>query len=167
MLSKKVLVLNRNYIPLTVCTVKRAIILMFLGKAELVESRNGNVIRSASEAFAVPSVVRLSFFVRQPPYRVSLTRKNILKRDNFTCQYCGSTDKTMTTDHVIPKKQGGNNSWSNLVCACQDCNNKKGDKTPEEAGMPLLRKPKEPSNLMMLQFLNRGEKEWKQYLFIK
>ena len=167
-MHKKVLVLNQNYEPMSICSVKKAIILLYLGKAELVEAREGQFIRSVSITMPFPSIVRLSFYVQMPYRRVVLTRRNILKRDGYRCQYCGKTGVPLTVDHVIPKSRGGEDSWENLVCACIKCNNKKGDRTPEEAGMKLLRKPRKPNPILFIRhFVGEIDEKWEPYLFMK
>lgn len=167
MINQRVLVLNQNYEPLSVCTVKRAIILNFLGKADIVESCDGKKIRSPSTVFPLPSVVRLGFYVRVPGKRIMLSRKNVLKRDGHRCQYCGTTNGPLTVDHVLPKIYGGNDSWENLVCACTKCNSIKGDKTPEQAGLKLLRKPRKPNHITFIQqFIGISDQRWRRYLFL-
>ena len=168
MLSRNVLVLNQNYEPLSVCTVKRAVILIYLGKAEIIEKHDGNRVHSVSWSLPVPSVVRLGFYIRIPHKRILLTRKNILKRDSYTCQYCGENDSQMTVDHVIPKIYGGQDSWENLVCACIRCNNVKGNRTLEQAEMKLLKRPKRPNHITFIQqFVGISDNRWKQYLFLE
>ena len=168
MLSRNVLVLNQNYEPLSVCTVKRAVILIYLGKAEIIEKHDGNRVRSISWSLPVPSVVRLGFYIRIPHKRILLTRKNILKRDGHTCQYCGENNAQMTVDHVIPKIYGGQDSWENLVCACIRCNNIKGNRTPEQADMKILKRPKRPNHITFIQqFVGISDHRWKQYLFLE
>jgi 5-methylcytosine-specific restriction endonuclease McrA len=167
-LSGNVLVLNQNYEPLSVCSVKRAVIMLFLGKAELIEKNDGETVRSVRLALPIPSVVRLGFYIKVPPKRVLLSRKNIIKRDGHCCQYCGSTHLPMTVDHVIPKLYGGKDSWENLVCACIKCNNIKGNQTPEQAGLKLLKKPRTPNHITFLQrFVGISDDRWKQYLFLE
>ncbi|PIU45311.1 MAG: HNH endonuclease [Ignavibacteriales bacterium CG07_land_8_20_14_0_80_59_12] len=163
----KVLVLNQNYEPMSVCNVKKAVILLYLGKAELVESKNGKALHSVSSTMPCPSIVRLSVFIHAPFKRVVLTRKNILRRDAYRCQYCGGTGLPLTVDHVIPKAQCGEDAWENLVSACLRCNNKKGDRTPEEARMPLLRRPRRPSHVTFIRhFVGQVDEGWKPYLFM-
>lgn len=167
MLHRNVLVLNQNYEPLSVCTVKRAIVLVYLGKAEIIEKHDGYMIRSVSLSFQVPSVVRLGFYIKVPNKRILLTRKNIIKRDGHRCQYCGQNHGSMTVDHVIPKIYGGNDTWENLVCACLKCNNIKGNRTPEQAELKLLRRPKRPNHITFIQqFIGISDQRWKQYLFL-
>jgi len=166
MTGRKVLILNQNYEPLTLCSVKRAIILMYLDKVQLVERYNCD-IHSVSTSMPCPSVVRLHFYIRKPFKEVLLNRKNIIKRDGSICQYCGKNSQPMTIDHVIPKSYGGRDTWENLVCACIKCNSKKGNRTPEQAGMKLLRQPRKPSHLFYLQSLIGSPPEsWKPYLFL-
>ncbi|HFE52841.1 MAG TPA: HNH endonuclease [Bacteroidetes bacterium] len=165
-LSRRVLMLNRNYEPMSVVSARKAIILLYLGKAEVVE-RYDLWVHSVSTRMPVPSIVRLVSYVRIPHRRVVLTRKNIIKRDNRQCQYCGTRTGPFTVDHVIPKDRGGTDSWENLVCACVRCNSRKGNRTPEEAGMRLLRKPKKPNHLFFIQHLiGVYDERWKPYLFM-
>jgi 5-methylcytosine-specific restriction endonuclease McrA len=166
-LSGNVLVLNQNYEPLSVCSVKRAVVMVFLGKAEMIEKNDGETLRSVSWSIPVPSVVRLGLYIKVPPKRVLLSRKNIIKRDGHRCQYCGSTHLPMTVDHVIPKIFGGKDTWENLVCACIKCNNIKGNQTPEQTGFRLLRKPRTPNHITFLQrFIGISDQRWRQYLFL-
>lgn len=166
-LTGNVLVLNQNYEPLSVCSVKRAIVLVFLNKAEIVETADGLTVRSATLAFPIPSIVRLGLYIKVPQKRILLTRKNVIKRDGHACQYCGEGRGEMTVDHVIPKIYGGADSWENLVCACTRCNNLKGDKTPEQAGFMLLRRPRRPNQITFIQqFVGISDTRWRQYLFL-
>ncbi|MCI0706814.1 MAG: HNH endonuclease [Ignavibacteriae bacterium] len=166
-LNRKVLVLNHNYEPLSVCNVKKAIILLYLGKAELIAAADGLHLHSVSATMPFPSVVRLGIYVRVPYKRIVLSRKNILRRDSHRCQYCGRADVPLTVDHILPKARGGDESWENLVCACVRCNNKKGDRTPHEAEMVLRRKPIRPNHVMFLRdFVGRVDEVWKPYLFM-
>ena len=166
MLNDKVLVLNQNYEPITICNVRRAVVLMFLGKAELVSSVDSKCISTVYRTFVYPSIVRLSLFVRVPFKKIILSRKNILRRDNHRCQYCGSTS-ALTIDHIIPKSRGGDDTWENLVVACIKCNNKKSDRTPEEAKMTLRSKPKKPSHITFIKnFVGQVDDEWKPYLYM-
>ena len=166
LLNNNVLVLNQNYEPMSVCSVRRAIILIFRGKAHAVESAGG-VLRSVHEEYPVPSVVRLQRYINAPRRRVVLSKRNILKRDNFQCQYCGVTGAKLTIDHIIPRKTGGAESWENLVCACATCNNRKGDYRPEQIGLQLRRKPKKPNNVSFIRnFVGISHQCWKPYLFI-
>jgi 5-methylcytosine-specific restriction endonuclease McrA len=166
-LDKSVLVLNQNYEPVAICNVKKAIILIYLGKAEVVEQLASQEIRAVSISMPFPSVVRLQVYIYRPYKPVILNRKNILRRDRLTCQYCGKKNQPMTVDHIIPKQFGGKQTWENLVCACVRCNNKKRNRTPEQAGMKLLKKPGKPTHLFFLQFfIEQPHHSWRPYLFL-
>jgi len=166
-LSRKVLVLNNNYEPLSICNVKKALILLYLGKAELIAACDGKFLHSVSTTIPYPSIVRLATYVNVPHKTIVLSRKNVLRRDGHRCQYCGRTDVTLTVDHIIPRSRGGKETWDNLVAACVNCNNKKGDRTPAEANMKLLRKPIRPNHVMFIRhFVNVVDEEWKPYLFM-
>lgn len=161
------LVLNHNYEPLSVCNARKAINLLWLEKAELVEARNGQTIRSISVSFPLPSIVRLSAYVKVPFKKIILSRKNILRRDGHRCQYCGKKDIPLTVDHIIPRAKGGGDSWENMVCACVRCNNVKGDRAPGEIHLQLERKPFRPNHVMFLRdFSGTVDDEWKPYLFM-
>ena len=138
-----VLVLNQNYEPLNVCNERRAIVLLDLGKAEVLEV-DGLVYRSPSREIHIPSVIRLQRLVKRPRPRVRLTRREVFVRDQFTCQYCGITSKELTVDHVIPRHRGGRHIWTNVVSACHNCNHRKGGRSVEEAQMKLTTDPFEP-----------------------
>ena len=169
MLQSPVLVLNATYEPVNVCAARRAIILILNGVA-LAEEQSSAFIHSTSFAIPVPSVIRLLEF-RRIPYQVrALSRKNILIRDRHTCQYCGNTlaASELTLDHVIPRSQGGKSAWENLVACCHHCNNRKGDRTTERAGLKLLRQPR-PFNLHtnrhLLRLIGTSDAKWRKYLF--
>jgi len=168
MLNQNVLVLNQNYEPLSVCSARRAFILLYLGKAEMIEKCDGLKIRSILRSYPLPSVVRLERFIKSPRKKILLTRRNIIIRDGYTCAYCGSSRGPMTVDHIMPKNMGGSDSWENLICACDRCNNKKGDRTPKIASMKLLRKPKRPNHITYIQhFIGVTDDRWKPYLFME
>src|SRR5688572_1184555 len=137
-----VLVLNQNYEPLNVCNARRAIVLIDLGKAEVLEV-DGLVYRSPSREIRVPSVIRLQRLVKRPRPKVRLTRREVFVRDQYTCQYCGLTAKDLTVDHVIPRHRGGTHIWTNVVSACQNCNHRKGGRSLDEAQMKLKIAPAE------------------------
>lgn len=164
--NKRVLMLNQNYEPLTITSARRAIVLIFQGKAEMIAPADGLKIRTISNSFSLPSVVRLWQYRRVPHKRIMLTRKNVMIRDGNQCQYCGTTKGPMTVDHLIPKMLKGKDTWSNLVCACAKCNNRKGDRTPEQAGMKLLKRPGRPSYIMFIQRDSEVTKNWHPYLFM-
>lgn len=166
-LKRKVLILNQSYEPLSVVTAQKAIVLIYLGKAEIIEKHPTLMIHSILVSYPYPSIIRLCKYVYIPRKRVILSRKNILRRDGYRCQYCGEKSPPLTVDHVIPKKLGGPDTWENLVCACFKCNNKKGDRTPEMAGMKLKTKPKKPIYLFFIQQeIKYADYNWKPYLFM-
>ncbi len=139
------LLLNATYEPIKIVSWKKAITLVFLGKAEMLE-RQDRDIHTAHDSYALPSVLRLMRRVRVPRKPVQFSRSNVYRRDNYTCQFCGESFSPgrLTFDHVMPRSRGGETSWVNIVTSCQECNRLKGDRTPTEAGMPLLKTPKEP-----------------------
>jgi 5-methylcytosine-specific restriction endonuclease McrA len=162
-----VLVLNQDYCALTVCSVERAIVLVLMRKADMVESDRARFIRSPSTQIPWPSIVRLRAYVSVPYKRIMLSRKNVLRRDRMRCQYCNGRDR-LTIDHVMPKSRGGKDTWENLVAACTRCNNRKGNRTPEEANMRLLRKPFRPSHVMFIRdYMGTLDETWKPYLFLR
>jgi hypothetical protein len=162
---KKVLLLNSSYQPITFCSMKKAITLMFLEKAEVVQNRNDMMIMGVSSNLSCPSIIRLKEH-RPLKIRVQLNRKNILKRDGFKCVYCGSRSD-LTIDHVVPKSKGGKTSWENLVTACNDCNNTKDNKLLHESGLVMKTKPRMPNRIIFLrQEVNKIEEDWKPYLYI-
>jgi 5-methylcytosine-specific restriction endonuclease McrA len=162
-----VLVLNQNYEPMSVCNAKKAIILLFLGKAELIEAHEERRIRSISMSLPFPSIVRLSVYIHVPYKKIILSRKNILRRDGHRCQYCGCHDVALTVDHIIPKAKLGEDTWENLVTACVNCNNRKGNRTLEDARMKLLRKPMKPNHVTFIRhFVGTVDERWKPYLFM-
>ena len=161
------LILNQNYEPMSVCNVKKAIILLFLGKAELIEAHDGRQLHSVSMTMPFPSIVRLGVYIHIPYKKIILSRKNILRRDGHRCQYCARTDASLTVDHLLPKSRLGEDSWENLVTACVECNNRKGDRTPEEARMKLIRKPMKPNHVTFIRhFVGTVAESWKPYLFM-
>lgn len=139
----QVLVLNSDYTPLNVTSLRRGFILVVKGKAEVLREDSKKIVTTVGE-FVRPIVIRLLNYVRFHASPLKLNRKRLYRRDNNECVYCGSK-KNLTLDHVLPKSRGGRNSWNNLVTCCTSCNMKKGNRTPEEAGMKLRQKPYEPS----------------------
>ena len=161
-----VLVLNQDYQALTITSVQRATVMVLLQKAELIEAEASRFVRSTTCRVPWPSIVRLKAYVRVPYKRILLTRKNVIRRDRHRCQYCGDKER-LTMDHVLPKSRGGKDSWDNLVTACVPCNNRKGSRTPEEAGMELARKPFRPSYVMYIRdYVGSLDDTWKPYLFL-
>ena len=142
-MKRSVLVLNQNYEPLNICSVRRAVVMVLDGKAELLES-HPDALRAASRIFAWPSVIRMVYLIRRPRPRVKLTRREVFIRDQYTCQYCGRRGGDLTIDHVNPRVLGGGHSWDNLVTACKTCNHRKGGKTLMQCKMALRTVPHEP-----------------------
>lgn len=166
-LTGKVLVLNQSYEPICVTSPRKAMILIYLLKAEVIEAHQNRYIRSVNQRFPFPSVIRLGRYINIPYKKIELSRKNILRRDNNKCQYCGKKLPNLTIDHVLPKSRGGGDTWENLVAACVKCNNIKGNRTPDEAGMKLLTQPKRPNHIMFIKhYIGNYENSWKQFLFM-
>ncbi|GGM03512.1 HNH endonuclease [Deinococcus aerophilus] len=162
--APRVLVLNASYEPLHVTSTKRAITLLQYGVAEVLED-SGDVIRSPSTVLSVPSVIRLRRYIRRPRvHPVPFNRRNVLRRDTFACQYCGS-EGDLTLDHVMPRSRGGRHNWDNVVTACRGCNQRKGNRTPDEAGMPLRVPPHAPTFGVYAhgQFAH-WQPEWARYI---
>ena len=143
MVNAPVLVLNQNYEPLNVSRVRRAVVLIMCGKAETLENDSG-MIHTADNAIPIPSVIRLVYMVKRPRPEKKLTRREVFQRDKYTCQYCGSETRELSLDHVIPRHRGGRHIWDNVVSACFRCNNRKAGRTPQEAGMRIIRQPFAP-----------------------
>ncbi|MBI3927537.1 MAG: HNH endonuclease [Armatimonadetes bacterium] len=163
-LSGTVLVLNASYEYLNVTTIRRAMKLLYKRKAELVEAVRGSRVSSMSLRFDLPSIIRMVYYIQRPFKEVPLTRKNVLVRDRHVCQYCGGPGNTV--DHVRPRSRGGQDSWLNCVCACADCNRRKNNRTPAEAGMTLLRRPRKPSGIPWLRIRqDESRRGWARYLF--
>jgi len=164
-LNRPVLVLNANYEPLNVCDTKRAVGLLVTGKAELVVNGRGH-IRTARITYPAPSVIRLEHMIRRPRPRVKLSKREVFRRDNYTCQYCGRQTPHLTIDHVIPRHRGGGHRWDNLVAACPACNRRKGGRTAIEAQMLLKHKPDEPTATASYLFGRhlKDNTEWEKYI---
>lgn len=165
MLSSLVLVLNQNYEPLNVCSVRRAFVLVDRGKAEVLEQGDG-WLRSTTQMFAFPSVIRLIHHIRRPRPTVRLSRREVFQRDRFTCQYCGQRSRDLTLDHVLPRHRGGAHSWDNVVAACKRCNHRKAGRTPSEARMGLLKEPAPPRFGLYYSFWPYLERqvEWRKFI---
>ncbi|MFC2012764.1 HNH endonuclease [Chloroflexota bacterium] len=166
MINLPVLVLNQSYEPLNVCRVRRAVVLVYGGKAEMLENGTG-FIHSADSTFPVPSVIRLASLARRPRQNQRrLARLGVFHRDSFTCQYCGKEKRPLTLDHVIPRYQGGQHTWENVVSACVSCNRHKAGRTPKQAGMKLLRPPFVPSGNVpfYIPYQPPVRQEWQKYL---
>ncbi len=188
-LNQQVLVLNRLWQAVNVCSVRRALSLLFEGHAQVVmgmgdgsfqtfsfnewtdfsrEEPDPESIHTISFRIRVPKVILLLFFDRLPKKEVKFTRHNIFERDKNTCQYCGKVfdRKDLNLDHVIPRDRGGPTTWENIVCSCIACNTHKANRTPQEAGMHLIRKPKRPKWRPFIQ-VNLGlqcHDSWKHFL---
>jgi len=153
----RVLVLNASFEPLSLISVQRAVVLLLREKAEAIENDVSRYLRAERISLPVPLVIRLVQYVPIPRrLKVPMTRKTLLSRDQYTCQFCGTTQGPLTVDHVLPRSRGGLTSWENCVAACLRCNHKKGNKTPEEAGMHLLKKPTRP-DFTHMAFVILGE----------
>ncbi|MCH8156702.1 MAG: HNH endonuclease [Nitrospinae bacterium] len=166
--SIKSLVLNQTYEPLQFCSARRAIVMILTGRAEFLES-DGFVVRSPSTTFKLPAVIRVLKRVKRARRKgVAFSKKNILRRDNFTCQYCGVNNHSLTVDHILPKSRGGKTTWTNVVVACKPCNLKKGNQTPAETGMKLKNKPAKPEYQWPLFLIPSGPSShreiWQKYL---
>jgi len=146
-----VLVLNANFEPINVCTTRRAVGLVLNGKAGLVLNGRGT-IHTVHLTYPQPSIIRLHEMVKRPRLAVRLTKREILRRDDYTCQYCGQKMSYLTIDHVIPRSLGGVHSWQNLVAACPSCNHRKGGRTLDQVQMRLLQDPKEPPSSALYLF---------------
>jgi 5-methylcytosine-specific restriction endonuclease McrA len=190
-LNQQVLVLNRLWQAVNVCTARRAITLLFQGHAQAMlgdddgsfqtfnftqwwelsqQQPNPESVRTISWRIRIPRVIMLLVFDRIPNKEVKFTRHNIFERDHNTCQYCGkqSERNELNLDHVIPRDRGGPTTWENIVCSCIACNTKKANRTPQEAGMRLIRKPKRPKWRPFLQ-INVGlnyHDSWKHFIDI-
>jgi 5-methylcytosine-specific restriction endonuclease McrA len=159
-------VLNVTYEPLSVIPVPRAIHLLMVDRAEMIEASEA-LIRSEKIQFPVPQVIRLLHYVRVPHnLPLPLSRRALLLRDEYTCQYCGSQPgrENLTIDHVIPRSRGGRTEWENVVAACAACNRRKGNRTPDEASMKLLHHPHRPRFWAMALLTMSNNDVWRKYL---
>jgi 5-methylcytosine-specific restriction endonuclease McrA len=187
-LSQNVLVLNRLWQAVNICSVKRAFMLLYQGHAQVVDASTSgfqtmdftqwhdftrdylgeDTVRTVRFRIRVPKVILLLFFDRLPVKEVKFTRHNIFERDSNTCQYCGQKfdRKDLNLDHVVPRDRGGVTTWENIVCSCIRCNSVKGNRTPREAQMKLLRRPKRPKwrPFLQVQFSRAPDDSWKHFL---
>ena len=164
------LLLNSTYEPIKVVSWKKAIIMVMLGKVEVIEEYE-RIIRGVSFALRLPAVIRLHRFIRKRVPIVKFSRQNLYVRDRGKCQYCGNPfeQRELTYDHVIPRSRGGQTEWTNVVTCCTACNLRKGGRTPEEAGMSLIRKPKVPIWIPLLTLglgIEEPPEPWKDYLYL-
>jgi 5-methylcytosine-specific restriction endonuclease McrA len=184
LLNEKTLVLNRSWHAIHVTTVRRALALLyqdaakaispetfemhdFRSWADLAERRNRKCIRTVTLKIPVPEVIVLKGYDGVPVRRVSFSRRNIYKRDNHMCQYCGSKrpSEELSIDHVVPRSRGGTMSWTNCVLACLECNVKKGNRTLEESGMRLVRQPVKPDWAPYLELtLGYRRQSWEKFI---
>jgi len=164
--AARVLILNASYEPLHVCSVKRGITLLMQEVAERVLDGD-RILRSPTRVVPVPSVIRLRRYVRRPHrQRVAFNRKNVFRRDDHTCQYCGTRGHDLTLDHVVPRSRGGPTTWENVVACCRRCNAHKRDRTPAEARMALRRPPRPPAFMFTSAYglLPDVDPAWEAYL---
>ena len=159
----RALVLNATFEPLCVVSARRALVLVLKQKAEMVHE-DGGAFHSERFTIAIPSVIRLKYFVKVPyRARASLSRRAVFVRDSFQCQYCGKAAENV--DHVIPRSQGGAHSWENVVAACKPCNTRKENRLPHEAGMKLRSKPAAPrEKVWIIVAVGRVDPKWEPYL---
>jgi len=164
-INSPVLVLNQDYEPLNICRVRRAMVLLLRGKAEVLENGRGE-IHAISVSLPIPSVVRLTQHVKRPRLQKKLTRFEVFNRDRYTCQYCGREGRDLTLDHVLPRSRGGTHEWGNVVSCCFPCNLRKAGRTPPEASMKLMRHPSPPPPATFsvpYQYL-RIHGEWQKFI---
>jgi 5-methylcytosine-specific restriction endonuclease McrA len=189
LLNQHVLVLNRLWQAVNVCTVRRALTLLFQGHAQVVFNHGdgsfqtysfnewqdfskqeppAECLRAVSFRIRLPRVILLLVYDHVPKKEVKFTRHNIFERDKNTCQYCGKIydRKDLNLDHVIPRDRGGPTSWENIVCSCVECNTRKANRTPHEAGMRLVRKPKRPKwrPFVQIDFALYHHDSWKHFI---
>lgn len=188
-LDRHVLVLNRLWQAVNVCTVERALTLLFMGHAQVVDPDDGNFntysfrewcdfasgeaqagerVHTVSVRIRIPKIILLMFFDRMPNKDVKFTRQNVFERDKNTCQYCGKKfeRKDLNIDHVVPRQHGGLTTWTNVVCSCIPCNSRKANRTPEQAGIQLIRRPKKPRwrPFLEIQFSKAHDHSWRHFL---
>jgi 5-methylcytosine-specific restriction endonuclease McrA len=148
---QQVLVLNASYEPLNVTSVRRAHVLVFKGKAEVIEEW-GQPLHSASSTYPWPHVIRLVQYVRVPrSVQRKISRRALFARDGWRCVYCGSSGGRLTLDHVVPRSRGGDSVWENVVTACAPCNLRKGNRTIEESGLHLRTLPRPPAPVLFIR----------------
>ena len=166
MINFPVLVLNQNYEPLNICRARRAVVLIYRGRAEMLENGSG-FIHSANQIFPVPSVIQVVHMVKRPRPERKVTRLDIFNRDHHICQYCGKESRQLTLDHVLPRYRGGEHTWENVASACIPCNRRKAGKTPDEAGMKLISRPGPPHRDNIYFYIphhhRQTKHEWQKY----
>lgn len=161
-----VLVLDASYRPIKQISWKKAMIMYFQEKIEIIKEYEDKWISSPNKRFKIPAVVRLIDFIFKFPFGVKMTRINILIRDNSECQYCNKklNRKRFTVDHVIPRSKGGKTSWENLVACCAKCNTLKGDKSPKEVALTLKKTPVQPKVNLFRYIHGETPEAWLDFL---
>ena len=180
-LDKRALVLNKVWNPIQLTDVRNALILLCKGSAKVictesfqpydlddwlnVPPNGAGFIQTAKLKISVPEVILLTTYDKIPMLNPLFSKRNVLKRDKYTCQYCGAQTKDLTIDHVLPKSRRGVTSWDNVVTACQPCNHKKADKTPREAGLVLKKAPVKPQlDVMTVLRKTASNPVWKKFI---
>ena len=190
MIDGNVLVLNQFWQAVNICSVKRALCLLYRNDARVVTAEDGNFgtfsfqdwkdlssrqdfpetecISSISFKIRIPRIILLVFYNRLPDKEVKFTRKNIYERDGNRCQYCGKRfePKELNLDHVIPQDKGGKTTWENIVCSCIRCNMRKSNKSLKQAGMKLIKKPRKPrwQNFILVKFRSGMDRSWRHFI---
>jgi 5-methylcytosine-specific restriction endonuclease McrA len=163
-----VLFLDADWQPLRVEPWTRAVTDLFRGKVEVIEYSRDHTIRGVTREFPMPAVVRVLRRFRRSRQAIRFSRINIYTRDGFTCQYCGQRghSEDLTFDHVVPRAAGGRTTWENIVTCCVPCNHAKANRTPEQAGLALRRRPSKPRYLPVVTVQmarRRVPEEWRPY----
>jgi 5-methylcytosine-specific restriction endonuclease McrA len=167
--NARTLLLNSTFEPVKVISWQRAVTMLVLGKVEAIRTYD-SMLRAVHISIPMPAVVKLHEFVKRRRMRIAMSRRNIFYRDGYECQYCHRRlpARELTCDHVMPRSQGGDTSWENLVTACGPCNRRKGGRTPEQARMKLRWRPARPESLPIEFALNLGAgsmpESWRDYL---
>ena len=162
---QQALVLNSSYEPLNVCTVRRAYVLVFKGRAELIE-KDARPLRSASDTYPRPHVIRLLTYVHVPRLvKRKISRPVLFARDDWRCGYCGSSTNKLTLDHIVPRSRGGESVWENVVASCAPCNRRKGDRLLAETEMALRVLPRPPAPVVFIRLAAATvPTNWRPYL---
>jgi 5-methylcytosine-specific restriction endonuclease McrA len=162
---ERCLVLNASYEPLNVCSLRRAHVLVWKGKAEVLES-HGQPLRSSSSTFTRPHVIRLVTYVRVPRgVTKRISRRVLFARDGWKCVYCGTEGNRLTLDHVVPRSRGGTSVWENVVTSCAPCNLRKGNRLPHEVQVELPAIPRPPAPVLFIRLATpKIPQRWEQYL---
>ncbi len=163
-MAQQVLVLNASFEPIHVTTLHRAVVLVLKAKAEVLEAATAP-IRTFGDGFVKPQVIRLTYLVRVPRYEArKITRRALFARDDYVCQYCGSSAR-LTVDHVVPRSKGGGSGWDNVVASCAPCNSRKADHLPHEIKMFPRKRPRPPApDVFITVAVPRCPVSWEPYL---